>query len=99
MDLLGVREKTLQRHGAVSEDCVLELLDGCLSRSAANCAVAISGIAGPTGGTKQKPVGTIWVGAALGSKRKTKLLKLAFTREQNQKFSAYAALQLLREML
>jgi len=98
-EILGVRKKTLQKFGAVSEECVMELLDGALEKSAANTAIAISGIAGPTGGTAQKPVGTIWIGAANGKVRRTKLLKLSFSRENNQKYSAYAALQLLREIL
>lgn len=99
IDLLGVREGTLKKHGAVSEECILELLDGVLSRSPATAALAISGIAGPTGGTRAKPVGTIWIGAALGKKRRTKLLQLAFQREQNQKAATYVAMNLLRELL
>jgi len=98
-EILGVREKTLQKYGAVSEECVQEMLDGVLERSDANAAIAISGIAGPTGGSPQKPVGTIWIGAANGKIRKTKLLKLPFSRENNQKYSAYAAMQLLREII
>jgi nicotinamide-nucleotide amidase len=98
-ELLGVRQKTLRQHGAVSEECIHELLDGVLSRTEATCAIAVSGIAGPSGGTKSKPVGTIWIGAAVKNKRKTKLLQLSFSRELNQRFSAFAALQLLRELI
>ncbi len=59
---LGVKESTLNRYGAVSRECVAEMLDGVLKLSSADCAVAISGIAGPTGGTLEKPVGTVFIG-------------------------------------
>jgi nicotinamide-nucleotide amidase len=98
-DLLGVSEKTLQQQGAVSEACVHELLDGVFKRTQATCGIAISGIAGPSGGTKKKPVGSIWIAAGTRKKRRTKLLQLGFSRELNQKFSAYAALQMLRELI
>lgn len=59
--LLGVPEDTLARFGAVSEETVCAMSRGALVRTAAGWAIAISGIAGPTGGSLDKPVGTIWV--------------------------------------
>ncbi|MFT4171740.1 MAG: CinA family protein [Rhodocyclaceae bacterium] len=59
IELLGVRPQTLADHGAVSEETVIEMVSGALLHSRANVAVAISGIAGPAGGTAQKPVGTV----------------------------------------
>lgn len=59
--LLGVRPETLIRHGAVSEETVLEMVSGALIHSGASVGVAVTGIAGPTGGTPEKPVGTVWI--------------------------------------
>jgi len=65
-ELLGVRPETLERHGAVSEATVLEMAQGALDRSRADCSVAVSGIAGPTGGMPGKPVGTVCLAWARG---------------------------------
>jgi nicotinamide-nucleotide amidase len=59
VELLGVRPETLQTHGAVSESVAGEMAEGALARSAAGIAVAVTGVAGPSGGTAQKPVGMV----------------------------------------
>jgi nicotinamide-nucleotide amidase len=59
-DFLGVREYTLQQFGAVSEQTATEMAQGMVSHSAASISVAITGIAGPDGGSLDKPVGTVW---------------------------------------
>ena len=59
--LLGVTSTTLQRHGAVSRECALEMVAGALMRLDATVAVAVTGVAGPSGGTPEKPVGTVWI--------------------------------------
>ncbi|HFU76793.1 MAG TPA: CinA family protein, partial [Arcobacter sp.] len=59
---LGVKEQTLIDHGAVSKECVEEMLTGILKMASADYAIAVSGIAGPTGGTNEKPVGTVYIG-------------------------------------
>ena len=59
--MLGVRPETLEFHGAVSRECVVEMVSGALVHSGATVAVAVTGIAGPTGGTPDKPVGTVWI--------------------------------------
>ena len=58
-EMLGVKEATLDKHGAVSEEVVREMVAGALARSHAQVAVAVSGVAGPTGGTPEKPVGFV----------------------------------------
>ena len=60
--LLGVRPETLTDHGAVSRETVMEMVSGALVTSGASIAVAVTGIAGPTGGMPGKPIGTVWIG-------------------------------------
>jgi len=60
--LLSVNPRTLEAHGAVSRETVIEMLSGALVHSGAGVAIAVTGIAGPGGGTPDKPVGTVWIG-------------------------------------
>jgi nicotinamide-nucleotide amidase len=59
--LLGVTSVTLEKHGAVSRECALEMVAGVLVHFEASVAVAVTGIAGPSGGTPDKPIGTVWI--------------------------------------
>ncbi|TDF38557.1 nicotinamide-nucleotide amidase [Alteromonadaceae bacterium M269] len=67
-ELIGVEEETLQQFGAVSQQVVEQMAQGALKAAGANVAVSISGVAGPDGGSKEKPVGTVWFGFALEDK-------------------------------
>ncbi len=94
--LLGVSKEVLAEHGAVSEAVVLAMARGCLLRSNASWALAISGIAGPDGGTPEKPVGTVWIAVAKrGGAAHAKCLSLKGTRNSVRWRSAYQALYLL----
>lgn len=64
-EMLGVKESTIQKKGAVSEECVEEMAIGALQQSHATVSISCSGIAGPSGGTPDKPVGTVWIGWAM----------------------------------
>lgn len=64
-EMLGVQAQTLAAHGAVSEQTVAEMVQGALRHSQAQIALAISGVAGPTGGSPDKPVGTVCIGWGL----------------------------------
>ena len=96
---LGVPHQMLQKHGAVSEQVARAMAEGARTRSEATWTLAITGIAGPEGGTPQKPVGTVWL--ALSGKNGTtaKLMHYRGDRGQVRLQSAYGALQLLREAL
>ncbi|GAB6074770.1 CinA family protein [Nautilia lithotrophica] len=78
---LGVEEITLEKYGAVSEQTVKEMLLGAIEISKADYALAVSGIAGPTGGTPQKPVGTVFVGVA--DRKNLKVEEFHFKGERN----------------
>ena len=71
MRLVGVSGETLEKHGAVSEDVAAEMAKGAALRAGAQVAVAVSGIAGPTGGTKEKPIGTVCFGFFLDGRVQT----------------------------
>ena len=79
--ILGVKEDTLKQFGAVSEETVTEMADGLYKISNADVCVVFSGIAGPDGGTKEKPVGTVF--SAICFKGKTTVYKLHFDGDRN----------------
>ncbi|MEC8416549.1 MAG: nicotinamide-nucleotide amidohydrolase family protein [Pseudomonadota bacterium] len=83
---LGVSEQTLIKHGAVSEQTVKEMAQGVCHRSGAQIAVTVSGIAGPGGGSEEKPVGTVWFGFICGDN--VAQVKKVFSGDRNQVRSA-----------
>lgn len=94
--LLGVRENSLEQDGAVSETVVRQMASGALHASGADYAIAVSGVAGPGGGSDEKPVGTVWL--AWGDKQKlhAQSLYIPGSRRYFQHYVAAAALDLLR---
>lgn len=91
--LLGVSSETLEREGAVSEAVVIEMARGALALSGANIAVAISGVAGPGGGSPGKPVGTVWFAWVMATGEvKTQLKNFAGDRADVQKQAVIFAL-------
>lgn len=98
--LLGVRRETLDRHGAVSEATALEMVSGALERFGAGVAVAVTGIAGPAGGTPEKPVGTVWIGwQRRGAEAHARLFHFAGDREAVRRQTVAQALIGIRETL
>jgi len=81
-ELLGVPEALLAAHGAVSEQCAAAMLEGLFARSPAGLAAAVTGIAGPSGGSPEKPVGTVWVAWGSPAGRHTRCLRLRGTRSE-----------------
>ncbi|UCI17440.1 CinA family protein [Mesorhizobium sp. B2-1-8] len=76
MDMLGVRTTTLDAHGAVSRETAIEMAKGALTRSRAGLTLAVTGIAGPGGGSAEKPVGLVWFGVAVNGQPVTAEYKL-----------------------
>lgn len=98
--VLGVSELTLQQCGAVSESTVQQMAAGAQRVLQAHCSVATSGVAGPSGGTPEKPVGTVWVAARVGEREVTRLLQLKDEgRARNIEKTVQEVLLLLSEML
>lgn len=97
--LLGVSPHLIEKHGAVSEACVQEMATGVLRALPAHIAIAISGIAGPDGGTADKPVGTIWMAVSDGRQITTQKIHAGKDRLKNIQFSSVQALNLLRRFL
>lgn len=92
---LGVQARTLARHGAVSEAVAREMAEGARKGFGADFAVAITGIAGPAGGTKRKPVGTVFIALADGRKTVVARNGTPLGREAFKQATANQALQML----
>lgn len=97
--LLGVRHETLVQFGAVSGECVKEMVEGVCRTTGADCGVAVSGIAGPDGGTPDKPVGLVWIAMHTPGKTECRELHLRGSRQMIRDRAAALAINALREML
>ena len=92
---LGVRAKTLAGHGAVSEAVARAMAEGALKKFGADFAIAVTGIAGPGGGTKSKPVGTVFIALAGGGETVVERKLNPLDREQFKQATANQALKML----
>jgi nicotinamide-nucleotide amidase len=97
--MLGVKNETLWQYGAVSQETVTEMVEGALLNFKSDYAIAVTGIAGPGGGTEEKPVGTVWIGVACAKKTVTRKFQFGNKRQQNIERTAIAALNMLNIML
>lgn len=97
-NLLGVTSETLEKYGAVSEETVIEMVKGAMKSMNSDCAVATSGIAGPTGGTSDKPVGTVWIAAGMHDKVITMKAIGDEGRKKNIENATLYALQMLQKL-
>ena len=98
--LLGVRPEALEQFGAVSRETAIEMVSGALARYGASMAVAVTGIAGPGGGTADKPVGTVWIGwKRRGGYAQAELFHFDGDREAVRRQTVAAALRGIRKIL
>ena len=98
-DLLDVDEGSLATHGAVSETVVREMAEGVRVRVKSSVGLAITGVAGPSGGTPEKPVGTVWIAAALPDSTRAVQLRLIGDRDEIRRRATQSTLELLRRTL
>ena len=99
INLLGVTPETLQQFGAVSQETAAKMAEGALKNSKALISLAITGIAGPTGGSAEKPVGTVWISVASGGTIISEKFNFGTNRERNIRRASLAALNMLRNLL
>ncbi len=97
--LVNVNPETLRRYGAVSEQTAREMAEGAARAAGANAALSSTGVAGPGGGTLEKPVGLVYVGCYVNGKTEVKECRFQGSRMENRLHTVEAALELLIEML
>lgn len=97
--ILGVKKETLEKYGAVSYETALEMADGCAKVSDAQIAIGITGIAGPTGGTEEKPVGLVYMGCYYLETVKVKKFIFSGDRTEVRSQSVEEALRFILERL
>ena len=98
-DFLGVEEAVLDRHGAVSEPVARQMAEGARTRTGASIGRAITGVAVPGGGTPEKPVGTVWIAAALPDGTRAVQLRLIGDRDEIRRRATQSVLELVRRAL
>ena len=96
---LGVKRSTLEKHGAVSEQCAKEMVKGCAAATKADAAISLTGIAGPDGGSEEKPVGLTYIGVSVLGSIKVKKFVFSGEREKIRESATATALTMLRHSL
>ena len=97
--LLNVKKETLNTYGAVSEETVIEMLNGLLNQLNTDYGIAVSGIMGPEGGTADKPVGTVWIAVGTKEKHVTQKIQQRFERAKNIEVTSVMALNIMRKFI
>lgn len=97
--VLAVSDQILEEDGAVSQACVVQMSKSVQEIFHTDCSVAVSGIAGPSGGTKEKPVGTVWIAVRLGNDLNVRKFEFGSNRAVNTKRAAYSAMNMMLRML
>ncbi len=98
-DLLGVEPEVLKNQGAVSEVVACQMVRGACEKLRVPCAIAVTGVAGPTGGSPEKPVGSVWIAVKVKNLETSRLFHFKGSREQIQSAAVEAGLELLKELL
>jgi nicotinamide-nucleotide amidase len=98
-EMLGVPEAVLRAHGAVSAPCAEAMAHGICSLAHSDCGLAVTGIAGPDGGTPTKPVGTVFIGVVVGGEVTSRRFRFAGDRASVKWQSSQMALDMLRRRL
>lgn len=97
--ILGVKHGTLATHGAVSPQTAAEMAAGAAAAAGASAALSVTGIAGPGGGTREKPVGLVYIGCQVDGRVRVEEYHFTGSREKNREFAVVNALTILREEL
>ena len=99
IELLGVSEDNLNKYGAVSEQVAKEMAEGVRKKSNVDIGIATTGIAGPTGGTKEKPVGLVYIGISIKDNTYVKKFQFSGSRLENKESTKNASLKMLFDLL
>lgn len=97
--ILGVSHQTLETYGAVSPQTAKEMAEGAKKAAGSDVSIAITGIAGPDGGTEEKPIGLVYIGCQVQEKTEVREYRFTGNRQKNREYAVVSALTLLREML
>ena len=95
----GVSRTTLEKYGAVSSQVAMEMAQGAAKKTGSNVVISVTGIAGPDGGTPEKPVGLVYVGCYVNGKVRVEEFRFTGNRSKNRDYAVVRALTLLREEL